>query len=113
MPKCSYYHTILFHLTSAKLKRKWPYIVLDLKKNMFHLFSHKKNNQQINIKLNNRSYTKTEIYRSKKNLFKRKIQLKYRSWNNRPFKRSDTTLLLQTFILSCQENQVVMLQIAS
>lgn len=66
-------------LNISKIKKKMTIYSLRLKKNMFHLFSHKKNNQQINIKLNNRSYTKTEIYRSKKNLFKRKIQLKYRS----------------------------------
>lgn len=70
MPKCSYYHTILFHLTTAKLKRKWPYIVLDLKQICF-IYFHTQKNQQINIKLNNRSYIKTDIYRSKKNLFKK------------------------------------------
>lgn len=54
----------------------------------------------INIKLNNRSYIKTDIYRSKKNLFKRCkfCQLKYRSWNNRRFKRSETTLSFITNI---------------
>lgn len=56
----------------------------------------------INIKLNNRSYIKTDIYRSKKNLFKRCkfCQLKYRSWNNRRFKRSETTLSFITNIYS-------------
>lgn len=42
MPKCSHYHTILFHLTTAKLKRKWPYIVLDLKKICFIYFQTQK-----------------------------------------------------------------------
>lgn len=100
-------------LNNSKIKKKMTIYSLRLKKKYVSFnFTHKKN-QQINIKLNNRSYVKTDIYRSKKNLFKKKFQLKYISWNNRPFKRSDTTLLLQTFILSCQENQVVMLQIAS
>lgn len=60
-------------LNISKIKKKMAIYSLRLKKNMFHLFSHKKKNQQINIKLNNRSYIKTDIYRSKKNLFKKKF----------------------------------------
>lgn len=111
MPKCSYYHTILFHLTSAKLKRKWPYIVLDLKKYVSFIFTQKKSANKYQIK--QQIIYKNRYLSKQENSILKEIQLKYRSWNNRPFKRSDTTLLLQTFILSCQENQVVMLQIAS
>lgn len=99
-------------LNNSKIKKKMTIYSLRLKKKYVSLISHTKksaNKYQIKQQIiyKNRYLSKQE------NSILKKIQLKYRSWNNRPFKRSDTTLLLQTFILSCQENQVVMLQIAS
>lgn len=74
MPKCSYYHTILFHLTSAKLKRKWPYIVLDLKKCVSFIFTQKKSANKYQIKqqiiYKNRYLSKQEKSILKKNSIK-------------------------------------------
>lgn len=70
---CSYYHTILFHLTSAKLKRKWPYIVLDLKYVSF-IFTQKKSANKYHIKqqiiYKNRYISKQEKSILKKNSIK-------------------------------------------
>lgn len=80
---------------------------------MFHLFSHNKKNSANKYQIKQQIiYKNRYLSKQEKSIEKKSCQLKYRRWNNRRFKRSETTLLLQTFILLCQENQVVMLQIA-
>lgn len=73
LPKCSYIFSNIVSHNINKIKRLIMYSLRFIKicfTKFAHLFSHKKN-QQINSKLNNRSYIKTYIYRSKKTLLKR------------------------------------------